>query len=97
MRSGRLWLAFVGLVLGVAAMAIWLDHGGARGTPIRVAFAGPLSGLSVEDGLAGVRAIELIFDQVNAAGGIGGRPLVLIPSARAPTRRKSPTSPIPSR
>jgi len=77
MRSGRLWLAFVGLVLGVAAMAIWLDHGGARGTPIRVAFAGPLSGLSVEDGLAGVRAIELIFDQVNAAGGIGGRPLVL--------------------
>ena len=77
MRSGRLWLAFIGLVLGVAAMAIWLDHGGARGTPIRVAFAGPLSGLSVEDGLAGVRAIELIFDQVNAAGGIGGRPLVL--------------------
>jgi small-conductance mechanosensitive channel len=35
-------------------MAIWLDQGGARGTPIRVAFAGPLSGLSVEDGLAGV-------------------------------------------
>jgi branched-chain amino acid transport system substrate-binding protein len=42
-----------------------------------VAFAGPVSGPSAEDGLSAVRAIELVFDQVNAEGGIGGRPLVL--------------------
>ena len=56
MSSGRLWLAFASLVLGVGAMVIWLGQEGApRGTPIRVAFAGPVSGLSVEDGLAAVR------------------------------------------
>jgi branched-chain amino acid transport system substrate-binding protein len=75
--SGRLWLALAGIVLGVSAMLFWLGQGRARGAPIRVAFAGPVSGLSAEDGLAGVRAVELVFDQVNTAGGIGGRPLVL--------------------
>jgi len=49
----------------------------ARGKPIRIAFAGPTSGPSAEDGLSAVRAIELVFDRANARGGIGGRPLVL--------------------
>jgi branched-chain amino acid transport system substrate-binding protein len=77
MLSNRMWLALAGIALGIAAMVVWLDQGGARGTPIRVGFAGPVSGPSADDGMAGVRAVELVFEQVNAAGGIGGRPLVL--------------------
>lgn len=75
--SGRMWLALLGVAAGIAAVGLWLGDGGARGAPIRVAFAGPTTGLSAEDGLAGVRAIELVFDRVNAAGGVAGRPLVL--------------------
>jgi len=77
MSSRKLWLLFTSIALGTAVMVVWHGQGSARGAPIRVAFAGPVSGLSAEDGLAGVRAIELIFDQVNAAGGVGGRTLVL--------------------
>ena len=72
-----MWLAVLGVVAGAAAAWIWLADGGAHGAPVRVAFAGPTTGTSAEDGLAGVRAVELIFAQVNAAGGIDGRPLVL--------------------
>jgi ABC-type transporter Mla subunit MlaD len=32
MSSGRLWLAFASLVLGVGAMVTWLGQGGAPGT-----------------------------------------------------------------
>jgi len=64
------------VVLGLAAH-LWAGGRGASGSPIRVAFAGPVSGASAEDGLSAVRAIELVFDQVNAEGGVGGRPLVL--------------------
>jgi len=46
MSSARLWLALAGVVLGFAAMLIWFGEGGTRGTPIRVAFAGPVSGVS---------------------------------------------------
>jgi branched-chain amino acid transport system substrate-binding protein len=49
----------------------------AGGEPIRIAFAGPTSGPSAEDGLSAVRAIELVLERVNEAGGLGGRPIVL--------------------
>jgi potassium efflux system protein len=78
MKSMQLRLAIASVVLGATALFFWLDQGGVSGRPIRVAFAGPVSGVSAEDGLAGVRAVELIFDQVNQAGGIGGRPLELV-------------------
>ena len=65
------------LLLLALGLYLWLAGGGARGAPIRVAFAGPVSGPSAEDGLSAVRAIELVFDQANAEGGIDGRPLVL--------------------
>ena len=66
------------LALG-ASLALLLAgaQGCGRGEPIRVAFAGPVSGAGAEDGLSAVRAIELVFEQANAAGGVGGRPLVL--------------------
>ena len=76
-RSGRLWLALA-LVL-LAGIVAWLtfSEGGARGEPIRIAFAGPTSGSSSEDGLSAVRAIEVVIEEVNRSGGVSGRPLEL--------------------
>ena len=76
-RSGRLWLALA-LVL-LAGLVAWLtfSEGGARGEPIRIAFAGPTSGSSSEDGLSAVRAIEVVIEEVNRSGGVSGRPLEL--------------------
>ena len=73
----RPWIVLGLLLLLGWGVHLWLGAGGAEGAPIRVAFAGPVSGSSAEDGLSAVRAIELVFDQVNEAGGIAGRPLVL--------------------
>ncbi|MGI9590776.1 MAG: ABC transporter substrate-binding protein, partial [Myxococcota bacterium] len=64
-------------VLLVWGIRISTGGGGASGAPIRVAFAGPVSGASAEDGLSAVRALELVFHEVNAEGGIDGRPLEL--------------------
>jgi len=76
------WSRGIGLTLAGAVLAglvalSWLGEGRARGAPIRIAFAGPTSGPSAEDGLSAVRAIEQVFDRVNAGGGVGGRPVVL--------------------
>ncbi|TFH23647.1 MAG: mechanosensitive ion channel [Myxococcales bacterium] len=70
-------------VAGLAALivAFGLSRNGARvatGDPIRIAFAGPVTGPSGEDGQSAVNAIELVFERANAAGGVGGRPLELV-------------------
>ncbi|MBW2666074.1 MAG: ABC transporter substrate-binding protein [Deltaproteobacteria bacterium] len=66
----------LGLLLLVAAL--WWPNGErTTGDPIRIAFAGPVSGPSAEDGLSAVRAIELVIERANAAGGVAGRPLAL--------------------
>ena len=74
-RSIRIVLVL--FFLALATLLVRASDSGARGRPIRIAFAGPTSGPSAEDGLSAVRAIELVFDRVNARGGIGGRPLAL--------------------
>lgn len=59
-------------------LALWWPNAERpHGHPIRIAFAGPISGPSAEDGLSAVRAIELVIERVNAAGGVAGRPLAL--------------------
>jgi potassium efflux system protein len=63
--------------LAISLLISWLSMGAANAAPIRIAFAGPTSGPSAEDGLSAVRAIELVFERVNAEGGINGRSLVL--------------------
>jgi potassium efflux system protein len=60
-----------------SALVMRLTAQGAGGEPIRIAFAGPTTGPSAEDGLSAVRAIELVLDRVNAEGGVAGRPVVL--------------------
>jgi branched-chain amino acid transport system substrate-binding protein len=76
-RLRGVWVAGAAMLVLALAAFLWLGEGGARGEPIRIAFAGPTSGPSAEDGLSAVRAIRIVFDRVNAAGGLDGRPLVL--------------------
>jgi len=70
-------IALVLFLFAGAALLLRLTARGATGEPIRIAFAGPTSGSSAEDGLSAVRAIELVLDHVNAEGGVAGRPVVL--------------------
>jgi branched-chain amino acid transport system substrate-binding protein len=70
-------LAALSLALLALAAGVWLACDRVAGEPIRIAFAGPTSGASAEDGLSAVRAIELVLDEVNAAGGVNGRSLQL--------------------
>jgi len=70
-------LVAIGALAGLVALFGLGDDREAGGEPIHIAFAGPTSGPSAQDGLSAVRAINLIFDEVNARGGIGGRPLTL--------------------
>lgn len=51
----------------------------AHGKPILVGLTGPLSGASAQYGREGLKAAELVFNAVNAKGGIDGRPLKLVP------------------
>ena len=49
----------------------------AQGEPVRFGVSGPLSGNSAEYGRIWQRAMDLARDEINAAGGIAGRPLEL--------------------
>jgi len=71
------------LLLGLLLLAItgWLAY---KNYPvsetkdtIRIAFVGPLSGQNASQGNFLVKAVQLYLDQVNLAGGIGGRQMVL--------------------
>ena len=72
------WLAVVagGALLVAAAWAaiLW-----ARPEPIRIAFASSLSGTSAPIGAESLVAAQLAIDEVNAKGGVSGRPIELIP------------------
>jgi branched-chain amino acid transport system substrate-binding protein len=72
------WLAVVagGALLVAAAWAaiLWT-----RPEPIRIAFASSLSGTSAPIGAESLVATQLAIDEVNAKGGVSGRPLELIP------------------
>jgi branched-chain amino acid transport system substrate-binding protein len=76
LSRGKRWVLLLALLAGLAAL-LWSGGRAVRGRPIRIAFAGPTSGPSAEDGLSAVRAIELVFDRINAAGGVANRPLEL--------------------
>ena len=72
-----MWLAVVAgvvLVLAVAGTAIlWT-----RPEPIRIAFANSLSGPSAPAGTESLVATQLAIDEVNAKGGVNGRPIKLV-------------------
>jgi len=76
-RGMRVWFGSLALALVALATLSCPGEDRARGEAIRIAFAGPTSGPSAEDGLSAVRAIELVLERVNQAGGVGGRPVLL--------------------
>ena len=62
------------LISGAWAAIVW-----SRPAPIRIAFANSLSGPSGPAGLESLVATRLAIDEVNAKGGIKGRPIELVP------------------
>ena len=72
------WLAVpAGVVLLLAtawAAIVWT-----RPEPIRIAFASSLSGPSASAGEESLVATQLAIDEVNAKGGVNGRPIELVP------------------
>ena len=101
-----MWLAVVAGVVLVLAVA-WAAILWTRPEPIRIAFANSLSGPSAPAGTESLVATQLAIDEVNAKGGVNGRPIELVlfddasnPAvARAnsqtmPTARASPCSDI---
>ena len=45
--------------------------------PIKIGWIGPLSGCCSVTGVDSVKAVQMVFDQVNSTGGINGHPLIL--------------------
>ena len=76
-RSGVIAAGVMGAVLLIAiawAAILWT-----RPEPIRIAFASSLSGPSAPFGTESLVAAQLAIDEVNAKGGVNGRPIELVP------------------
>ena len=81
-RKGmRLWvlaaLVLAAVLVGVIAFFRQQQLGPAANAYV-IAFAGPLTGADAAVGEEQLRAVELAADTLNAAGGIGGRPLDIV-------------------
>ena len=72
-----IWLAVVAGVVLVLAVA-WAAILWTRPEPIRIAFANSLSGPSAPAGTESLVATQLAIDEVNAKGGVNGRPIELV-------------------
>ena len=77
MGKAILWL--VVLVLIVGGFILYGSRGGsATKEPIKIGFTGPLTGDLANIGQNAKAAVEIAVEEVNAAGGIKGRPLEVI-------------------
>jgi len=65
------------VVLAVVAVAL-VGTANAAEESVKVGFNVPLTGFAAADGNSALKGAELAVEQVNAAGGIGGRPLELV-------------------
>ena len=72
-----MWPAVVAGVVLVLAVA-WAAILWTRPEPIRIAFANSLSGPSAPAGTESLVATQLAIDEVNAKGGVNGRPIELV-------------------
>ena len=72
-----MWLAVVAGVVLLLAVA-WAAILWTRPEPIRIAFASSLSGSSAPAGTESLVATQLAIDEVNAKGGVNGRPIELV-------------------
>ena len=64
------------LLIATAALACL--GGQAQAQNIRIGFQAPLTGLAASDGKTALQGAQLAVEQINAAGGIKGRPLELV-------------------
>lgn len=68
------------LTLAVALLVLTASAGLAQtGEPIHIALSAPLTGNYAEYGQQFQRSIDLAFEWINAAGGVNGRRLVIVP------------------
>ena len=69
----RYWPLWIFMLVLAAA-----QHGCSEKAPIRVGFVGGTSGRVADLGISGRDAAQLVIEQCNRSGGIGGRPIQLI-------------------
>ena len=62
----------LGLMLGVAGTA------GAGAQPIRIGLQGPITGAWALEGEMAVNSVQIVADQINARGGVLGRPVEIV-------------------
>jgi branched-chain amino acid transport system substrate-binding protein len=75
-RRGFLKAGATAAVAGPALLLQSINNGAkAQGAPIPVGQAGPQSGFAAPDGIEFQRGLQLACEEINAAGGILGRPL----------------------
>ncbi|HEY7068201.1 MAG TPA: ABC transporter substrate-binding protein [Chloroflexota bacterium] len=67
-----------GALLALALALVACGAGAPAGSPIKVGLVAPLSGPSGASGEAIRRGMELAVDEINAAGGVLGRPLAIV-------------------
>ncbi|MEZ5657130.1 MAG: ABC transporter substrate-binding protein [Burkholderiaceae bacterium] len=72
-RLGRLALAGTAIALAGA-----LPFAAQAADPVRIGFNAPLTGFAAADGKSALNGAELAVEQINAGGGINGRPVQLV-------------------
>lgn len=79
-KGGGFWKGVAGVV--VVVLIVWgltSFSGGAKETgPIKIGFAGPLTGDLANIGVNVKAAVEIAVEEVNEAGGINGRPIEVV-------------------
>jgi branched-chain amino acid transport system substrate-binding protein len=75
-RSGVIAAGVMGAVL--LLVAAWIVIVWSHPSPIRIAFANSLTGPSAPAGTESLMATQLAIDEVNAKGGVNGRPIELV-------------------
>jgi branched-chain amino acid transport system substrate-binding protein len=75
-RSGVIAAGVLGAVL--LLVAAWIAIVWSHPSPIRIAFANSLTGPSAPAGTESLIATQLAIDEVNAKGGVNGRPIELV-------------------
>lgn len=66
------------LAAATLAGALLAAPAAAQQQPIRIGFHAPLTGFAASDGKSSLNGAQLAVEQINAAGGVNGRPLALV-------------------
>ena len=74
----RLALVGAAALAVAAAVPAWAQTGPAKGEPVYLGVSGPLTGPNAQYGAQWKQGFDLALDEINAAGGIKGRPLAYI-------------------